>query len=293
MTQNTNDAYSSLLKFSSLANFAEYRRALIGDKGLIASGKMATDMTLTYHRSASNRQLTFEEGEESSTEHMPKELLEVGSSSKRLPGLIFSKNAYSDVLRQVVAKQEIDFASIKNGFQFKRSSDEAVWSNLTDREQENLIAKNLALLNKETATNYRIFGERLHYLTVGGIRVVHIKNGREEILHYPLLLFACESVDERRLKVKIDTSGFVNFWLDKNILDDLIVKKLRTYEVSLDGNIVSLINNLATEVNSMNFIDFKEVSVMPSYLAVQIVTGFEAEYIDPAWNKMLSRKESL
>lgn len=290
MTEDVCNAYDNLLSFSSLAHFTEYRRTLIGDKGTIANGKMPTSMMMTYYRPATERQLEF--NVDSSTERQPKELLESSAGSRRVPGLIFRKESYNEILRQILARQEVDLSSVKDGFFFSRSSDETVWSGLSDREKESLIAKNLTLLNKETATNYRIYGERLHYLTIGSVKVRRMKNNREEILEFPLLLFACEEIDERRLKAKIDTSGFINFWLDKNIFDNLIDKKLHNYEINLDGNLTSLINNLTTEINNLKFVDYLEVSLNPSYLAIQIITGFEAEYIDPAWNQMLGEKEA-
>jgi hypothetical protein len=34
---------------------------------------------------------------------------------------------------------------------------------------------------------------------------------------------------------------------------------------------------------------YKSVKVDPTYMAFQIVTGFEAEYIDPAWTNILQK----
>ncbi len=279
-------AYDNILSFSNISKFNEYRRSLIVDKGTIANGKLPVSMVLTY-QSVVSRPALFET--ETGSEHIPKELLLAGASSKRLPGLLFRKESFDEIIRQVVSRQEISLESLKDGFLFAKSTDESAWDNLSN-EKTRLIARNLALLNKETATNYRIYGERLHYLTIGKVRVRFMRQDYEEDAHYPLFLFACEEVDERNLKVKVDTSGFVNFWLDKNRFDDYFYKKWHHYEIDLNSDLTYTLNNIATEINNMHFIDF-DIQLDPSYIGVQIITGFEAEYIDSAWNKILGEEE--
>lgn len=281
-------AYDSILSFSDTTKFNEYRHALITDRGTIANGKLPISMILTYCTPAARPGL-FDT--DSTHERIPKELLEAGSTSKRLPGLIFRKDFFDEIIRQIIARQEINLDSVKNGLLLTRTADENTWNTLTDRDKVKLIAKNLALLNKETNTNYRIYGERLHYLTIGKVKIRTMRQNREEVAYYPLFLFVCEEVDEHHLKIKVDTAGFVNFWLDKNCLDNFFYKKWHHYEINLNNDIACTINNLAAEINNLHMIDFLEIQVDPSYIGVQIITGFEAEYIDPAWNKILNEQE--
>lgn len=275
-------AYDSILSFSNTKQFAEYRRTLVGSHGGVGSGRMATAMKLVFSREAG---LPAQAPADASASREPTELILDYGNSRKFPGLIFNKASYSEILHQISARQEVQLSSLLDSFLFSKSDDENRWQQLTARVKTRLVARNLDKLNKETNTNYRIYGERLHYLTLGRL-VTKDEAGVEA--NYPLVLFSCSRVDEQKLIVKVDSSGFLNFWLDKNILHDVIAKKHHdNFEVELSPDFSTRLNSLATDINSMNFVEYQDVKIDPTFLALQIVTGFEAEYIDPAWEKIL------
>lgn len=292
MAEKEESAYDNILSYGNLKQFAEYRRVLVGNRGSMGSGKMATSMVLTYSRKRARlddvtidnqNSLALFSGEDNDRE--PTDVnLDVGASRK-MPGLIFKKEAYSEILAQVLARQEVRIGSLLDTLYFSKTGDEQKWQDLSAKVKERLVARNLDRLNKETNTNYRIYGERMHYLTVGRVLT---RDEHDVTYNYPLLLFSCSKVDEQKLIVNVDTTGFLNFWIDKNILQDYLSKKLHdNFEVPLNPDLASSLNSLSTEINSMNFLNFKEIRVDPTFLAIQIVTGFEAEYVDPAWEKIL------
>jgi len=91
---------------------------------------------------------------------------------------------------------------------------------------------------RETNSNYRIYGDRLHYFTVGKITIFK-KEDIKETKNYPLFLFACSDVDEKKQRIEIETKGFINFWLDKNIFDNEISNKIKGYFTNINENSIA------------------------------------------------------
>jgi hypothetical protein len=96
--------------------------------------------------------------------------------------------------------------------------------------KKKVIALNIDWMIKKTNIYYRTLGDRLHYFTVGKITTGFEKGS---IKHYPLFLFACSNVDEKKQKIEIETKGFLNFWLDKNILANEISKMIKGICISI------------------------------------------------------------
>jgi hypothetical protein len=280
-------AYESILEYSSLKQFADFRMVLIGNRGTIASGNLATGMSLIYDKNAPKHeeQLLFDIEAE---KKVPIGICQrVGGRS--YPGLIFDKNGYDEILKQVEAKGEISLRALFGMLRFAKDSDEKNWEDLSDSVKRRCISRNLDKLIKDTNTQYHIYGDRMHYLAVG---VVKIEDYKGNILRYPLFLFSCADLDISKLRAMIDVSGFINFWLDKNVLNGEIGKKTRdNFEIALDADFTNAVNTIALQIRNTNLSDrYKLVEVDPSFMSFQIISGFEAEYVDPAWEKMLEER---
>lgn len=287
-------AYDDILSYSNLHKFADYRRVLVGNRGSMASGRMPTAMRIVYGRNRMSgvfpialdgTQEMDEENHGSVEEREPTDLVLDYSGSRRTPGLVFRKDCFDDILRQILVQQDIRSQTLLEALCFSSSTDRNTWELMPDKMKCRLLAKNLDKLNKETNANYRIYGDRLHYFIVGKVRTVDSSNVES---FYPLMLFSCAKVDAQKMTISVDSTGFLNFWLDKNLLEDFFAKKNNSnFEISLDNDFRMRLNSIAMEINKMHFMNLKEVEVDPSFIGVQIVTGLEAEYIDPVWSKIL------
>ena len=278
-------AFDEILEYSGIKQFGDFRRVLVGNRGTIASGNLAKGMHLVFNKNkvAENESL-FE------NESNAKEPISIAQKigSRAQPGLIFNKAGYEEVMRQVESRGEVSFVSLLDKLKFERESDEDIWSKSPDAVKKRCLSRNLDKLLKETKPIYRMYGDTMQYLTVG---MVEIETYQNVIEKYPLFLFSCPDLDLKKLSARIDTSGFMNFWLDKNVFENEIGRKRNNnFEVSLDNSFANEVNTFSTYMNDINLAaSYKSVKVDPTYMAFQIVTGFEAEYIDPAWTNILQK----
>lgn len=282
-------AYDSILEYSNTKQFGEFRRVLVGNRGSIASGNLASGLSLVFDKNTPDNQTLFE------VDDKAKEPIGVwqrlgGRNQPGLPGLIFDKNGYDEVVRQVEARGELSLANLINKLRFTTEKDTDAWDKLPDATKRRLISRNLDKLKKETDAQYRTTGDRMHYLTIGLVEVVDYQ---EKTANYPLFLFSCPDLDLNKFNATVDQTGFINFWLDKNFFGNEIGRKRsNNFEITLDADFANQVNTVSEYMNSVNLnAKFKSVKVNPQYMAFQIVTGFEAEYVDPAWEKMLDSKD--
>lgn len=276
-------AYDSLLEYSSSKQFGEFRRVLVGSRGTIASGKLSRGMTLMFDKNQPDQNETL--FEQDSSPRTPINIVQKLGSYNH-PGLIFNKNGYEEVLRQIESRGTLSLGSLIDKLRFAKDGDETIWEQTTDTIKRRCISRNLDKLVKETQVQYRVHGDRMHYLTIG---MVQVETYQDKTERYPLFLFACSELDLNKLTAQIDSTGFVNFWLDKNIFENEIgQKRANNFEVTLDNNFASEVNTISQYMKGINLsAKYKSISVDPSYMAFQIVTGFEAEYVDPVWAKIL------
>lgn len=276
-------AYDSILEYSGIKQFGDFRRVLVGSRGTIASGNLAKGMSLVFDKNKiSDNESIFED-----FNHAPEPINIIQRlGSRNHPGLIFDKNGYEEVMRQIESRGEISFVNLIDKLSFSKNSDEEIWQNSTETVKKRCLSKNLDKLLKETKPIYRMYGDNMHYLTVGLVEIETYQGVTEK---YPLFLFSCPDLDLKKLSAKIDTSGFMNFWLDKNVFENEIGRKRNNnFEVTLGGAFANEVNTFSTYMNDINLsAAYKSVKVDPTYMSLQIVTGFEAEYIDPAWQKIL------
>lgn len=278
----TKTAYDDILDYSSTKQFGDFRRVLIGNRGTIASGNLARGLTLIFDKNQSQENETLFEDEQ---QHSPVNIVQkMGTYGQ--PGLVFNKNGYEEVLRQIESRGELTISNLIDKFKFVNDKDATIWEDTSDTVRRRCVSRNLDKLIKETQIQYRIHGDRMHYLTIGIVEVETYQGKNER---YPLFLFSCPELDLNRLSAQVDSTGFINFWLDKNIFDNEIAKKRNdSFEVTLDNDFANEVNTISQYLNGVNLsAKYKSIKVDPSYMAFQIVTGFEAEYVDPAWADIL------
>jgi len=278
----TKTAYDDILDYSSTKQFGDFRRVLIGNRGTIASGNLARGLTLLFDKNQSQENETlFEDDKQSAPVNIVQKMGTYGQ-----PGLVFNKNGYEEVLRQIESRGELTISNLIDKFKFVNDKDATIWEDSTDTVKRRCVSRNLDKLIKETQIQYRIHGDRMHYLTIGLVEVETYQGKNER---YPLFLFSCPELDLNKLSAQVDSSGFINFWLDKNIFDNEIAKKRNdSFEVTLDNDFANEVNTISQYLNGVNLsAKYKSIKVDPSYMAFQIVTGFEAEYVDPVWADIL------
>lgn len=283
-----NSAFDNILEYSSTKQFGDFRRVLVGNRGTIASGNLVKGLTLVFDKNTDNQNELFTE--EDQDNRSPINIVQKLGGYNH-PGLIFNKNGYEEVLRQIESRGELSLTSLLDKLKFDKDIDESIWEKSSDATKRRCISKNLDKLIKETQVQYRVHGDRMHYLTIGMIEVETYQGKKER---YPLFLFSCPELNLNKLSAQVDSTGFVNFWLDKNIFENEIGKKRgNNFEVTLDNSFANEVNTISQYMNSINLsARYKSVTIDPSYMAFQIVTGFEAEYVDPAWEKILGRSET-
>ena len=279
-------AYDSILEYSNTKQFGEFRRVLVGNRGSIASGNLASGLSLVFDKNTPENQALFE------IDDKVKEPIGVWQrlGGRNQPGLIFDKNGYDEVVRQVEARGEISLTNLISKLRFNTEKDNDIWDKLPDTVKRRLISRNLDKLKKETDTQYRTTGDRMHYLTIGLVEVI---DNQDRVANYPLFLFSCPELDLNKFRATVDQTGFINFWLDKNFFSNEIGRmRSNDFEITLDADFANQVNTISEYMNGVNLAaQYKSVKINPQYMAFQIVTGFEAEYVDPAWIKMLDSKE--
>jgi|GEM_PF-1706284 len=271
-------AYNDFLSKSSLDKFKEHRQALVSERsrGNLLSGNLAEAMDVASK--ASNAVVL----DDDQSLDIDKIFLKKGKADDW--GFIFDIHGTEKALKTLTSggllKLYDDFVS---DFRFKDATKRDQWANTAELAKKRAMTANINQMIKKTEVNYRTHGDRLHYFTVGRITVTK----KDEILRYPLFLFSCINTDKRNLSVEVETSGFLNFWLDKSILEDEISKKIKGFEVTLDESFPSLLNDIAQKLSSIEITTVDKLEFDPTYSSIGIITGFEPEYIDPVWKDIL------
>ena len=186
-------------------------------------------------------------------------------------------------LSREINRQQLHLAELASEFYFMDLDKATAWHQASASLQKRLIARDIKQMIRKTDIQYRTHGDRLHYLVIGKVATTTAR----ECKNYPLFLFACEHCDEKKQTATIETSGFVNFWLDQEIYDGEISRQLGQLEIDIDHDFTNKIQALATKLNQLTLPDFQKVEADPNFSSLGIITGFETEYVDRAWEKIL------
>jgi len=273
-------AFDDILSYHSREKFKDFRQALVSHKrGTLSSGTFSDAMAALYDKDMVQTGLL-----EESTERIIKKILFLKQGQIQHPGLIFdttgTERALSIIANNGRLKLHEEFAQY---LKFHHQDDKDAWVQSDRSTKKRLIARNVDDLIKKTDVNYRTHGDRLHYLVAG---LVTTRQGKLKN-QYPLFLFSCSELNRHTLEAEVESTGFLNFWLDRNLLENTAGAVLGGYEVNLNESFPSLMNNVASKLSDLQSSEFDEITVDAKYTALAIVTGFEAEYIDPAWGKIL------
>lgn len=269
-------AYNDLRSNSSAEKLKEYRQSLVSgqSRGNLIGGNLPSAMDVMIKAETVNA--------DDSVKEIAKLFIKSGRSND--PGFVFDRNGTERVLRTIEAGGKIKFFDdFLNLYAFSKEETSNLWRDSTDTIKKRSIARNIEDLVKKTEVNYRTHGDRLHYLVVG--RVVVKQSG--ETKNYPLFLFSCTDLNRRNLSAEVESTGFLNFWLDKNILEDEVSRKIKGFEISVDDSFASKINDIAQLISTIQPSMYDSVEFDPTYSSVCVVTGFEPEFIDPVWGKIL------
>lgn len=271
-------AFDSFLEYSSVEKFKDFRQSLVSHKrGTLSSGNFGVNMSLTFK----DENTTLFEDDDSK---QPVKLFQrVGKMQQ--PGFVFdidgTERAIEVVSNNGKIKLNEDFIDL---LKFVDDSKKEQWHKAAQKDKKKCVSLNVQELLKKTDVNYRTHGDRLHYLVIGLVTV----KVRNEVNQYPLFLFSCSDMDKATLQVEVESSGFANFWLDKYLLEDLLMNTLKSYEISLDESFATKLNDIARKINALQTMSIDSIECDTTYSSISIVTGFEAEYIDPVWNKILT-----
>ncbi len=271
-------AYTDFLSKSSVSKFKDFRQALVSERsrGNLLSGNLADAMDAAVKVSNA---LIFEVNQR---QDIDKLFLKKGKADDW--GFIFDMHGTEKALKYLTGGGALrlydDFAT---HFRFKDDAKQEQWLSTSEIAKKKAIAANISQMIKKTEVNYRTHGDRLHYFTVGKVTVWT----KDEVARYPLFLFSCTSTNKRTYSVEVETSGFLNFWLDKAVLEYEVSKKIKGFEVALDETFPSVLNDIAQKLSAIELPDIDKLEVDPTYSSVGIITGFEPEYIDPVWKEIL------
>jgi hypothetical protein len=270
--------FDTIFGYSSTDKMADYRQALVGNKrGTLISGTFADDMHLAYPDGG--QQGMFGEGATT-----PAKLF-TRTGRAQQPGLIFDKNGGEKAIDITANGGSLklleDFAG---HLKFARIEDRDNWQSADPRIRKRCVARNIEDMVKKTEINYRTHGDRLHYLVIGLLDITDIKG---ESGKYPLFLFSCSEIDRGKLTADVEQTGFANFAVDRLLLQQRLHDLINGYEIEINQEFSGRLNELAAKVNKLELPEIETIKMDPEFSALSIVTGFEAEYIDPVWEKIL------
>ena len=210
-----------------------------------------------------------------------KKVSKSGIESRQDHGFVFNNDGTMKIINFIQNDSSFRISSLFDDFLFNSNEKKEVWLKSPQKEKRFVVAQNISKFNKRTKINYKTLGDKCQYFVVGKI----ITNENNEMLEYPLFLFPCIDVDEQKQTIKIDDTGFFNFWVDLNILDNRL-SKLFGQKVIMDNKFQSRLTNIQHDLNK-NLSPLKQIIIDCTFSAICVITGFSQEYLDPTWNKIL------
>jgi hypothetical protein len=263
-------AFEELLSNSNLKNFQKFREDLI-NRGNFSNGNFAECMDCLLDKENNN---------------LIKKIIVKKTFGADREGFCFNNDgtmkAIEFIRNDSPLKLSGNNASLSNFFLFDNSEKENLWKQTKDKKS--LIALNLEQLIKKTDMNYRTLGDRCHYFVVGKLAITE----KAETANFPLFLFPCEEIDKKKQSVKVDEVGFINFWIDAKKLQNTICNKIGN-KVVIDDSFITNLVDIQHRLNNLTITSLN-IKCDCTFSAISIVTGFEAEYLDTSWDKILKRQ---
>ena len=264
----------------------QYRRDLISSRGSLVCGKMPEFMTISVRE----EKTIAPDGTEEIV-RLPRRLF-IRSSLKSGEeyGFVFNKDGTEKVVNQITNGQKIRIADeYMDDFKFLNDNTKQFWDELTNTKKRRLVSEDIDRMITKTNLQYRIHGDRLHYFVLGKVTIESSPlNGKTKLVEsFPLVLFSCLETDRMKMAVEVEQSGFINFWLDENKLDNAVSKVFKGVEVNMGSDLIRDLNTLQQQLSKTQFGQYDKVELDPTFSMIGIVTGFQAEYVDKAWEAMI------
>jgi hypothetical protein len=226
----------------------------------------------------------------------------IGKDSEEIYAFKRSSKDYGFVFNPEGTKIALEFISqdsplmiydgLSDYFLFENDDAKLLWAKFSKKTKKELISSNINRMIKKMSVNYREFGDRCHYFSVGKIEIVEKTKNKDKDNIYPLFVFPCDDIDEKRQSAKINRYGFLNFVVDENKLHNGIMKILNDRQIDakrifINREFVSSLCKIETDINNLNIRQFGDIKCDCKMSFLSIITGFKAEYLDPAWDKIL------
>jgi hypothetical protein len=276
----------------------EKKKELISKSGTIINGNIPEYMRLSKKVVTVFAGDSDEEDEESTVEtksdirslDMAKEKSSSGRSGGH--GFVFNNKGTEEIIARLTASPNGDlriYDDLCDKLLFLNEKDSELWVGY-DRKRS-IMSKSTQAMMKETEIQYRTHGSRLHYLVIGKVVCDYRKtNIKTERMVFPLAMFECEGEKQsiiKNIQVEVEKSGFLNFVLDEEILDGELAKINGGNSIEINGELPSRLIAIQTKIERANFINVENIKVDPTFSMVGVITGFETEYLDPVWGKLL------
>ena len=284
-------AYEELVELISREDIVKAHKDLIMRGGTFASGKLCEYMDLSARSNRSKTVFVFDdEEEEEATEsnRIGKLFMRKYDTKTQDFGFVFKKTGTERLIRNIAAGSPIKiYDDFRDDFNFVDDKKTELWNKASEYTKRNLIAKDIMSMNNKTRIQYRTHGDRLHYLVIGKVVIMRQSGDKFEREVYPLSLFSVQKSDPKIQRLEIESSGFYNFYLDENILDGEITRLLKTNEISIDGNLGSVLTKIQLKLSNINLPNIQSINFDPTFSLIGVITGFGAEYLDKAWVEIL------
>ena len=284
-------AYEELVELISREDIVKAHKDLIMRGGTFASGKLCEYMDLSARSNRSKTIFVFDdEEEEEATEssRIGKLFMRKYDTKTQDFGFVFKKTGTERLIRNIAAGSPIKiYDDFRDDFNFVDDKKTELWNKASEYTKRNLIAKDIMSMNNKTRIQYRTHGDRLHYLVIGKVVIMRQSGDKIEREVYPLSLFSVQKSDPKIQRLEIESSGFYNFYLDENILDGEITRLLKTNEISIDGNLASVLTKIQLKLSNINLPNIQSINFDPTFSLIGVITGFGAEYLDKAWVEIL------
>ena len=286
-------AFDELIRKNGSDNLDTYHKNLVSQKGSLICGSIPEYMDLTSR--SRNRviiDVSSEELANSSTnpDNLGALFIKKGKLSRDY-GFVFDIDGTERIIRELISGNELQLTQLSQYLIFENEQKRNLWLSASDATKRRLLSQDLYQLKKKTDMQYRIHGSRLHYLTIGKVTATIVDSSKSEIMTFPLFLFDCQHIDNIKRTAYIEQSGFVNFSLDERYLKSEIQKITNGVSIIADSNLPSKLNLIKSKLEKLELPNVEDIKVDATFSMLGIVTGFETEYLDKTWEKILCEQQ--
>ena len=274
-------AYDELIKMKGDDFVEAKRKELISPRGSILNGRLISHMDLAEPRYGQNYRLISRKYTNSQT-----------SAGYADVGFVFNESGTAQAIKDITVGNGIInlYANYADKLLFDSEGKAQRWAE--EKNKRPYISRAVDALMRQTDIQYRVHGDRLHYFVLGKISFdARGKFGELEHMVFPLFLFSCQGDTKtirKTLSMEVEQSGFINFPVDEKYLEGELSKCIGGVEVALDADITLKMTKLQKTIPKNNYLAVENVEIDPTFSMIGVITGFETEYLDKAWEEILN-----